>query len=272
MNKQIAVLLSSAVILILANGCKGPKGDTGPVGPAGSNAADDSTSTTNSHALRFVGTSSYVSIPFSPVLKPSPFTVELWVYVDTLYSPFIPLISATDEDQRNTADGYDIKFESGQFYLRLASAPNVAAAYGPLYTPPTKQWIHLACTVDAAHVTLYVNGQQLAQYANAQQLSYGKRGLTVGMGYHTTYGGYSFFQGMMDEIRIWNIARTQSQIQQTMTTKLTGTETGLVGYWNFDDNRFSPLVMDATKNHNNGILSNDGIIPGDAYLVTTTPF
>lgn len=271
MKKRIVVLLLSTLIFMLANGCKGPKGDVGPTGPAGSNTGNSTTSTTNTYAMRFVGTSSYVSIPYSPVLKPSSFTVELWVYVDTLYSQFIPLISATDEDQRNTADGYDIKFEAGLFYLRVASAPNLASAYWCSYTPPVKEWIHVACTLDSAHATLYVNGQQMAQFAT-QPIWYGNRGLTLGMGYHTTYGGYSFFRGMMDEIRVWNNARTQGQIQQTMRTKLTGTEAGLVAYWNFDDNEFSPLVMDATKNHNNGILSNNGIIPGDAYLVTTTPF
>jgi hypothetical protein len=36
--------------------------------------------------------------------------------------------------------------------------------------------------------------------------------------------------GAVDELRIWNIARSQAEIQATMAVHLTGTEPGLVGY------------------------------------------
>ena len=39
----------------------------------------------------------------------------------------------------------------------------------------------------------------------------------------------------MDEIRVWDHARTQDQIRANMFTALTGPEPGLAGYWNFDD-------------------------------------
>ena len=42
------------------------------------------------------------------------------------------------------------------------------------------------------------------------------------------------FLGKMDEVRIWDIARTQSEIHSTMSQKLTGNETGLIAYYPMD--------------------------------------
>ena len=44
-----------------------------------------------------------------------------------------------------------------------------------------------------------------------------------------------FFNGLIDEVLLWNFARTEAEIQSIMNSILTGKEEGLVGYWNFDD-------------------------------------
>ena len=43
------------------------------------------------------------------------------------------------------------------------------------------------------------------------------------------------FNGVIDELRIWNSARTPSQINSNKGKELTGTETNLIGYWNFNE-------------------------------------
>jgi hypothetical protein len=54
-----------------------------------------------------------------------------------------------------------------------------------------------------------------------------------------TFGGNTidqrYFSGVIDELRIWNIARTEADIRSTMNRLLTGTEANLVGYWRFDE-------------------------------------
>ncbi len=69
-------------------------------------------------------------------------------------------------------------------------------------------------------------------------------------------GDTNFFQGQVDELRIWNVARTQQQIRDNMCKKLTGTETGLVAYYRFDANAGTSTLTDLTSNHNNGTLVN----------------
>ncbi len=50
------------------------------------------------------------------------------------------------------------------------------------------------------------------------------------------YSGGEYFDGSLDEIRIWNQARSPSEIQAAATAPLAGTEAGLVAYWSFEDN------------------------------------
>jgi len=63
-----------------------------------------------------------------------------------------------------------------------------------------------------------------------------------------------YLTGLMDEVRIWNYARTTEQISEKMSVALTGNESGLVGLWNFDEELNSQTVLDATANNNDGYL------------------
>ncbi|MDZ7581905.1 MAG: LamG-like jellyroll fold domain-containing protein [Deltaproteobacteria bacterium] len=56
--------------------------------------------------------------------------------------------------------------------------------------------------------------------------------LTIG---GTYWGDTDTTNGSMDEVRIWNVARTQGEIQAALAVPLAGNESGLVGYWKFDE-------------------------------------
>jgi hypothetical protein len=60
------------------------------------------------------------------------------------------------------------------------------------------------------------------------------------------------FKGSIDEVRIWNVARSGDQIREYMHRSLTGAEPGLVGYWKFDIDR-DDTVNNSTAYLNNGI-------------------
>ncbi len=69
--------------------------------------------------------------------------------------------------------------------------------------------------------------------------------------------GSQVFNGQIDEVRIWNVARTQAQIRDDMCRQLTGTETGLVGYWNMNEGADNTCaggedVCDQSGNGNHG--------------------
>jgi len=72
-----------------------------------------------------------------------------------------------------------------------------------------------------------------------------------GSGYDTASG--SFFDGIIDEVRIWNIARSESEINEFMYKSLAGSESGLVAYYDFNDST-GQTADDLSSSNNDGTL------------------
>ena len=75
-------------------------------------------------------------------------------------------------------------------------------------------WTHLAATYDGATLRLYVNGTQVSSTARSGTIKASAGPLTIGG--DPLYGQY--FSGRIDEVRIYNSALTQAQIQTDMAT------------------------------------------------------
>ncbi|MFA4907014.1 MAG: LamG-like jellyroll fold domain-containing protein [archaeon] len=110
------------------------------------------------------------------------------------------------------------------------------------------QWTHVAGTYDGTNVKLYINGVIVHQLPLNVTMGSGSTGLYVG----GASGGY--FKGMIDEVRLWNTTRTQSDIQAAMNSILAGTESGLMGCWPMDSVYTTSggllATVDNTSNHN----------------------
>lgn len=120
-------------------------------------------------------------------------------------------------------------------------------------------WYHLACVVDvsAASVTFYKNGIASAGTMvgnSATSISNGTSDFTIG----NTATGSNYFDGLIDDVRVWNDIRTQAEIQDNMFSELLGTEAGLVGYWKLNGN-----VLDETSNNNDLTLNNSPVYSVD---------
>src|SRR4029077_18000384 len=85
------------------------------------------------------------------------------------------------------------------------------------------------------------------------------------IGANTVDGHY--FVGLIDEVRVWNIARSAAQIAATMRQRLAGNETGLVGYWRFDDVGGTTALDSSPRNAVttfSGTPSSPAWVPSDA--------
>jgi Concanavalin A-like lectin/glucanases superfamily/PA14 domain/FG-GAP-like repeat/RTX calcium-binding nonapeptide repeat (4 copies)/WD40-like Beta Propeller Repeat len=128
------------------------------------------------------------------------------------------------------------------------------------------QWFHVAIVRDFTNqkLTWYVNGvknteiatQLAAASASSLPIYLGKSGI-IG-----TDVPVQNFEGQLDEVRIWNTARSEEQIKSARNTRLNGNETGLAGYWNFDA---SIPGKDLTVNNNNAVLVN-GVTVSDSKI------
>ena len=91
----------------------------------------------------------------------------------------------------------------------------------------TDAWNHLAMTFDGRQLRLFVNGVSVLTLPEAS----GNSGIPSVLGdiRNVTLGG-----GIVDELRIWNVARTQAEVQQGLLSAFSGSEPGLQGFWSFD--------------------------------------
>ena len=122
------------------------------------------------------------------------------------------------------------------FFLEADGHPEFYVGQGstirnPDITLPANNWSHVAVTVDADDKQkLYVDGTFVNQ-TNASTSPSNSGKLYIG------YRGDAYrFDGMMDEVRIWNDVRTAIEISQSYKSVLTGSEANLVAYYKFDNN------------------------------------
>lgn len=95
-------------------------------------------------------------------------------------------------------------------------------------------WYHIAGTYDGSYVRYYVNGCLVIQQAASGNLV--QNNLLTGIGNRTSDGGEQFF-GEIDELRIWNVARTETEIKANMfDLPNPTTQTGLLAYYKFNNN------------------------------------
>ncbi len=118
------------------------------------------------------------------------------------------------------------------------------------------EWYHIAAVLGKESMKLYLNGALIGENEFTGSFS------AVNNGEHNYLGKSQWeenadFKGQLDEIRIWSVARTQKQIQESMPGSLTGDEPGLVGVWGFD----SGDAGDGTRH------GYDGEMIGDAQCV-----
>jgi hypothetical protein len=118
----------------------------------------------------------------------------------------------------------------------------------------TGQWVHVAATrkMSTGVIQIFVNGMMESTGTVATQKNSLNAQPIMTIGGNTV--DFHYFVGQIDEVRAWNVVRSATDIQQTMNKSLTGTETGLVGYWRFDEGA-GAVAADATSTKNNGSVS-----------------
>ncbi|MEZ4959984.1 MAG: LamG-like jellyroll fold domain-containing protein [Saprospiraceae bacterium] len=171
--------------------------------------------TNRGNALSFEGGGDPVA---TALALPATYTKEAWVK----YGQGIHIIGS-----QTAANGHDLGINNG--HLSGGHNGNWALVEDE-ETFPTGDWVHVALTYNSAtkEMKLYKNGILVDQAANVNNHG----GNTIEIGSLAQAGA---FIGTMDEVRIWNTARSAQEIRENMHLTLTGQETGLVAYWQFNE-------------------------------------
>ena len=210
-------------------------------------------------ALDFDGVDDYVIIPNTAPLNNqfsgNQITVEGWFYTKAF--------AATGTVPTLIGEAY-LGDGNVEFSMYLDDSGTLHAGFfdgaweETTTTLTLNTWQHIACTYDMQNIKLYINGVLASSIAMTNPLPVGTEEWRIGR----RWDFLETYNGQMDEISIWNTARTQAQIQNDINCSPTVTPTGLVAYYNFNqgvanqNNAGLTTLTDVTGNGNDGTLNN----------------
>ncbi|HKW14735.1 MAG TPA: LamG-like jellyroll fold domain-containing protein [Candidatus Krumholzibacteria bacterium] len=223
------------------------------------------------------GSNDYITFGSAPALGATAFTLELWFYKTGLSSvtstgsggvSAVPLLTKgrSENDGSNVDMNYFLGFRGTDNVLCADYEEGDGQASPGLNHPVfgvtsirNNTWYHAAATFDGTTWTLYLNGKLEATLAVGagrlpQSLSIQHAALATAL--NSTGVASGFFNGIVDEARIWNYARTQQQINDSMYSEITS-DAGLLGRWGM--------------NEADGITANNSVVTGPSGTLTNGP-
>lgn len=182
-------------------------------------------------SIEFDGIDDYIDLGTDPALKPAnALTAETWAYMSSWTGSVTFVGNAQLSGYTLRTDGTNLSamvYVNGGFLV--ASTPLAAIPAG---------WHHLALTFDGRYVTLYVDGvlKSTADAGAVYVVTYA--GNNVLLAAEASTGMYpvgGFLKGRLDEVRIWNRALCQGEIQNNMNCEVSVTGNGLVANYHFNE-------------------------------------
>eukprot|EP00899_Mesostigma_viride_P005301 jgi/Mesvir1/14772/Mv05413-RA.1 len=204
--------------------------------------------------------SNYLEVETSQGLQfpgPKAFCVEAWIRPLPTSTGFATGGTIFSKYNRGLRGQYIVRLEqNGALFFHREVAP---WGLRSSIRMPAGVYTHIAVSYGAGRSKVYVNGTLRGTQREGSQAPDETTPVLIGA-IHDESVASSHFDGVIDEVRLWNVDRTQVEIESTMHTTLTGLEYGLAGYWTFDDCAGS-RARDLTGHH-------DAILHGGTWIRT----
>ncbi len=205
-------------------------------------------------ALQFDGLNARVNL--SPGSTPASITVEAWARIDAAGKLSGKLHFLVSGAQADFQDGFNLWVFNGQVIFSVATSPTLKAAAISTTAMDVGVWYHVAGTYDAVEDTLrvFVNGVQEAAVSYTGGIKYAaRRDLRFGTQIKRFNQSSRFLKGALDEVRIWNYARSADELAADMGRAIAGDALGLLGYWPMNEGTGN-TTADATAANNTGVF------------------
>ncbi|MDB9939467.1 gliding motility-associated C-terminal domain-containing protein, partial [Cyclobacteriaceae bacterium] len=196
-------------------------------------------------------------------------TIEAWVY-PTKNSGAQTIVSKLSSAQ---AYGYKLTSDNGWsnvFFHLYFNTGNLNITSEVALTPTMlNSWHHIAATYDGANMKIFIDGIEAKSASQTGNIKTNTNELVIGAQRSSSGNNDSdftnYFEGSLDEVRIWNVARSAAQINYAKDILLDGEEDGLVAYYQFNQ---------GTAGGNNSGLSSltEGINSLKGAFPTSTAF
>ncbi|MBK9734023.1 MAG: HYR domain-containing protein [Saprospiraceae bacterium] len=236
----------------------------------------DNCPSTSNNALAFDGVDDHITMgDVNAVDGISQMTIEAWVY-RTNTSGFNSIVNKTFSQSGDIGIQLHL-FDPNDVYFRLASGSD-AFGYTTGNQIPINSWVHIAAVFDG---TATGNANRVKIYINGVQKTLSFLGTIPSVTPNTTAPlqiafpspGAQYWNGKMDEVRIWTTARTSTQILSNFNSELNA-QAGLLALYHFNqgvaggNNVGITSVIDASGNGLNGTLTNSALTGSTSNWVT----
>ncbi len=198
-------------------------------------------------AATFDGLSDHISIPPSETFNTlQTITIEAWAKAtDSGKQPHeYPVLS-----KHGSGTGWELRCGDGKAEFLIT----LDRHHYPLTVDQgidLNQWYHLAGTYDGRVFYFYINGVLKGSAALAGTLTPYLGELNIG---RNPRWPDRLFAGKISEVRVWNKARSAVEIQAALYQRLSGKESGLIGYWKLDEGS-GEVANDSSPGELNGAL------------------
>ncbi|WP_276132069.1 LamG-like jellyroll fold domain-containing protein [Polluticoccus soli] len=243
-------------------------------------------------AFEFNGTNNYISFGLASGLGSSTFTLECWfknkgVSANTTttgtggVASVIPLVSKGrgESDGSNKDMNYLLGINTATMTLCAdfeegAGQPSPGLNH-PVYGVTALQdttWYHAAVTFDGVKWKLYLNGNlEAVDSINVLPQAASIQHAAIASALTSTGVAQGYFKGIIDEVRIWNYARTMQEIRDSINTQVPAA-TGLVGRWAMDDVSGTTIACTGSSAINGNRINNPTPVgTGAPYNITFPP-
>lgn len=187
------------------------------------------------HCLGFNGSNQFLSAPMLAVYQfDTALSLEAWVYPTAFTDNAV--FGLNSQSFLGGPTGYSLRLQGSGANADIAFvAPNgsVSTTGAPVRT---FAWQHIALVSSATALRLYLNGIEVV--SAPPPAPFNGTNLPMRIGASPFQGGTTFFNGELDELRIWNKALTQQEIRDWMCKKVQASHPAfpsLTGYWRLDD-------------------------------------
>ncbi|MBC8884300.1 T9SS type A sorting domain-containing protein [Flavobacterium piscinae] len=214
--------------------------------------------TTNANSLKFDGINDRVTLPEFNI-GTSDFTIETWIKPNANVAGY--LVSNRTNEPNQQGNWFVLSRQASgniAFEMAASGSPSYLPMVSNSSTPPNT-WTHIAVSRQGTMVTLYING-----VADSSVNDSFVRNLSTGN--FSLLGGFpafnaAWFNGKMKEVRIWEVARTATEINTYINSAITP-QAGLKAVYHFNqgtnglDNTGITSLIDDSGNNLNGTLVN----------------
>ncbi len=163
-------------------------------------------------------THAYIRIPHSPALNPTgAFTFEAWVNVRDALGGCASI----------AGKGYQSTWWVGVCGTTLRSYLKGGSSLRDGGTLPPDRWTHIAVTFDGSNRRHYIDGELVSTFAETGPLPTNTSELRIGSDVNFDVTA----RGALNEVRLWNVARSTAQIRAAINLPIRSAQPGLVAVW-----------------------------------------